>query len=224
LGEGIEHVAAALSGADAMREPWPCWAISGLFPERVLCQLVGLPLSPAGAGAPSGRREDRNETRIYFDARNLVRYPVMRWVGEALQSRAVVACIEQVCRATLAGTFLRIEYALDFDGFWLEPHTDIGVKKLTCFVYLDGDGDLGTDIYADPQTFVRRVPFIANSAIAFVPAHDTWHGFAPRHIAGLRRSLIVNFVGPEWRAREQLCFPDRPVAAPYGSSSYFNPK
>jgi hypothetical protein len=28
----------------------------------------------------------------------------------------------------------------------------------------------------------------------------------------IRKSLIVNYVSPEWRAREQLAYPDAPVA------------
>ena len=49
----------------------------------------------------------------------------------------------------LDGSFLRIECCLDTDGFWLEPHTDIGAKLLTLLVYLSDHpeaGDWGTDI------------------------------------------------------------------------------
>ena len=38
----------------------------------------------------------------------------------------------------------------------------------------------------------------------FIPGADTWHGFEPRPLRALRRSLIVNYVGDEWRARDQL--------------------
>ena len=50
---------------------------------------------------------------------------------------------------TLGGSFLRIEYCLDTDGFWLEPHTDIGAKLFTMLVYLSDHPeaeDWGTDI------------------------------------------------------------------------------
>ena len=43
------------------------------------------------------------------------------------------------------------------------------------------------------------------------PGSDTWHGFERRRILGLRRSLMLNYVGAEWRARQELCFPDRAV-------------
>jgi hypothetical protein len=47
----------------------------------------------------------------------------------------------------------------------------------------------------------------------FVPSKGTWHGFERRPIQGVRRSLIVNYVTNEWRAREQLAFPEAPVTA-----------
>jgi len=45
----------------------------------------------------------------------------------------------------------------------------------------------------------------------FVPSNITYHGIEPRKIAGVRKSVIVNYVTNEWRAREQLAFPERPV-------------
>jgi hypothetical protein len=195
----------------AMKEPWPHWRIAGMLPPDLLRDLVRLPLRPAIAGGPSGRREYRNASRLYFDRTNIARFSVMRELAEALQSSAVVSVLHATFGAPLDRAFLRIEYALDTDGFWLEPHTDIGVKKFTCFVYLDGAGDLGTDLYADPHTLGDRVPFAPNSALAFIPGDNTLHGFAPRPIAGVRRSLIVNYVGAEWRAREQLAFPESTV-------------
>jgi hypothetical protein len=205
------HVCAAIRAAPAFQEPWRHWRLANVFPADVLRELTQLPLAPALAHGRSGRREYYNESRIYFDPVNMARFPVMRRIAEAMQSPAVVSAVHEAFVAPIENALLRIEYALDSDGFWLEPHTDIGVKKFTCFAYLDGGDDLGTDIYADPQTFARRIPFIANSALAFVPGDNTWHGFEYRSIAGVRRSLIVNYVGADWRAREQLSFPDAPV-------------
>jgi hypothetical protein len=47
----------------------------------------------------------------------------------------------------------------------------------------------------------------------FVPSNSTWHGFEKRPIEGVRRSIIVNYVTNDWRAREQLAFPQQPVAS-----------
>jgi hypothetical protein len=205
------HVHAAIPLAAAFAEPWVHWRIADLFPRDVLHELADLPLRRTFSNHLSGRREYHSE-RIYLGAVNMARFPLMRRIAEAMQSPEVTRAVAATFAAPVDDTFLRIEYAVDTAGFWLEPHTDIGVKKFTCFVYLDGAGDLGTDIYADSQkSFASRVPFVPNSALAFIPGGNTWHGFAPRPIEGVRRSLIINYVGAEWRAREQLSFPDSPV-------------
>jgi hypothetical protein len=118
--------------------------------------------------------------------------------------------------ARLDGTYLRLEYAQDTDGFWLEPHTDLGVKTFTMLLYLSADpshSDLGTDIYDADKRHAGRSPFAQNAAMVFVPSTDTYHGFEPRRIEGVRKSIIINYVTNEWRAREQLSFPETPIAA-----------
>jgi hypothetical protein len=132
----------------------------------------------------------------------------------ALQSPFAVRHIERNCGSCLSGLSLRIEYCLDTDGFWLEPHTDIGAKRFTMLIYLSaepGSEDWGTDICAPDGSLIATSPYERNGGLIFIPAADTWHGFHRRKIDGVRRSLIVNYVGPEWRARHELAFPDRPV-------------
>jgi hypothetical protein len=46
-----------------------------------------------------------------------------------------------------------------------------------------------------------------------VPGHDTWHGLERRAIHGVRKSVIMNYVTDEWRARDQLAYPSLPVRA-----------
>ena len=153
-----------------------------------------------------------NDTRSYFDEGNMGRFPVMAKVADALQTDEVIQVLAKTFDAPLDQTYLRLEYAQDIDGFWLQPHTDLGVKKFTCLIYLSqgpGHEELGTDIYASPEEHVGASPFIRNSAMIFVPGTNTWHGFERRPIQGVRRSVILNYVTPEWRAREQLSFPDK---------------
>jgi len=45
-----------------------------------------------------------------------------------------------------------------------------------------------------------------------VPGPNTWHGFERRPIVGVRRLMEINYVRPTWRDRDQLAFPDRPIA------------
>jgi hypothetical protein len=73
--------------------------------------------------------------------------------------------------------------------------------------------DLGTDIYVDEQTWHSRAPFKWNTALVFVPGDNTYHGFERREIPRIRRSVIINYVTQDWRAREQLAYPDQPVQA-----------
>jgi hypothetical protein len=115
----------------------------------------------------------------------------------------------EVTGARLMDGRLRIEYCQDTDGFWLEPHVDIAVKRFAMLVYLSDDPalcDAGTDVYdASPEHLtVATAPYRFNAGMIFIPGSDTWHGFRKRPIKGLRKSIIVNYVAPEWRAVEEL--------------------
>jgi hypothetical protein len=208
-----EAIMASLARAGTIDQPYPNWRLEALFPEAVARALAALPFAPTELAGVSGRRELHNDDRRYFAAEVLDQYPVTRAVADAFQSPRVVAAFARKTGARLDGTYLRIEYGLDVDGFWLEPHTDLGVKALTLLVQLPENGQegLGTDLYSGPGAWVERAAFAWNGALLFVPSGVTWHGFEPRPIAGLRRSVIVNYVTDEWRAREQLAFPSEAV-------------
>ena len=82
------------------------------------------------------------------------------------------------------------------------------------FIYLSrdkGNADWGTDIYRSANELAFRLPFHSNMGTIMIPANDTWHGFQKRPMDGVRRTLIVNYVTRDWRAREQLAFSDRPI-------------
>ena len=208
-------IAASLAAAPRHERPYGNWRLSGLFPEDVARELAALPFAPTALHGVSGRRELHNDDRRYFAGEVLDQFPVARRVAEAFQSPEVVGAFARRTGAQLDGTYLRIEYALDLDGFWLEPHTDLGVKSLTLLTQFPGEGqeDLGTDIYSAADAWAERAAFAWNGALLFVPSNDTWHGFERRPIKGVRRSVIVNYVTDEWRAREQLAFDGRPVHA-----------
>jgi hypothetical protein len=200
----------------AQSDPYPHWLLTGIFPTDVAAQLKTLPFPVPELGGVSGKREVHNATRQYFDAGNNARFEVCRAMSDVFQDPAVVATVERAFKTTISGTFVRIEYAQDTNGFWLEPHTDLGVKKFTMLYYLSdepGHEKLGTDIYRDRATHVGSSPFLSNSAMIFVPSDRTWHGFEKRTIPGVRKSVIINYVTEEWRAREQLAFPTTPVAS-----------
>ncbi len=204
---------AAFDGGRFFGEPYPHWIVANLFPEAVVEALLALPFAAPGLRV-SGTREINNATRRYFDEAHRRQYPVMDAVAQAFQQSDTVAAIERTCGSSLTQTSLRIEYTQDIDGFWLEPHTDIGPKKLSLLAYLSHQQDesLGTDVYASPTAHYKTIPFHANTALVFVPSDRTWHGFEKKPIAGVRTSVIVNYVSGEWRAKEQLSFPGTPVS------------
>jgi hypothetical protein len=205
---------AALGRADARAQPYRHWLFADALPEPTRAELASLPIAPALIGDTRGKRDTHNAARVYYDAERRARHPACAAFAEAMQSKDVIDALQHACKVSLGGTNLRIEHCQDTAGFWLEPHTDIGVKKFTMLIYLEdqpGSADWGTDIYDGPDRPVGRAPYRQNAGLIFVPAADTWHGFAPRRIDGVRKSVIVNFVGPEWRARQELAFPETPI-------------
>ncbi len=214
----VEQIKASVRASMAARRsfdrPYRHYLVENLFPAEVADQLAELPFAAPSLDGISGKRELHNDKRRYFDAATMAEFPVMAQIAEALQATDLVTDLATIFDAPLDDTFLRLEYAQDLDGFWLEPHTDLGVKKFTCLIYLsDGPGHetLGTDIYASKEQHFGSSPFRRNAAMIFVPGSDTWHGFEKRPIEGVRRSVILNYVTHDWRAREQLSFPEAPV-------------
>jgi hypothetical protein len=218
LSPAAQRVADAFAKSIAARrtfdEPYRHYLLEDVFPKDVSDELADLPFAAPRLDGVSGKRELHNDQRSYFDAAAMTRFPVMRAVAQALQSRQVVRLIHDTFDAPIDDTFLRLEYAQDIDGFWLEPHSDLGVKKFTCLIYLSqgpGHEELGTDIYWSRERHYGRSPFKRGGAMIFVPADNTWHGFEKRPIQGVRRSAILNYVTHDWRAREQLSFPQATV-------------
>jgi hypothetical protein len=194
--------------------PYQHWFLAHCLPEDALDAVLDLPFEAPPLDGVSGKRELHNKTRTYFDAENMRRYPVCKAFNDAFQSKTVTDRIEQYFGTNLAGSYLRVEIAQDTNGFWLEPHTDLGVKLFTMLLYTSKDAshaDLGTDIYDADKKHVGRSPFESNGALVFVPSDITFHGFEARKIEGVRKSVIINYVTSDWRAREQLPFPDQPI-------------
>jgi hypothetical protein len=205
----------SIDSAKRADQPYRNWSLTGCLPEDTMDDILALPFEAPSLDGVSGKRELHNNTRKYFDVDNRKTFPVCEAVAQAFQDKRVTGHIEQSFGTDLAGTYLRMEFAQDIDGFWLEPHSDLGVKVFTMLLYLSKDPnhrDLGTDIYDANKQRVGRSPFAPNAAMIFVPAENTFHGFEKRPIKGVRTSLIINYVTDEWRAREQLAFPEAPIA------------
>jgi len=210
----VNSLLASFASGKRSDKPYRHWIVAGCLPAGAVEAINSLPFPAPALDGISGKREVHNATRKYFDAENRAKHPIVGAVADALQDKRVTGAIEKTFGTKLAGSYLRIEYAQDTDGFWLEPHTDLGVKLFTFLLYTSTDPRhtaLGTDIYDSAKKHTGRSPFVANGALIFVPSDITYHGFEPRKIEGVRKSVIINYVTNEWRAREQLAFPDRPI-------------
>jgi hypothetical protein len=204
----------AIAAAPCSDTPYPHWLLRHCMPEEAVDRLLALPFPAPDLGGVSGKRDVHNASRKYFDVENRARFPVCEGFAQAFQDERVTGAIARRFGARLAGTHLRIELAQDTDGFWLEPHTDLGVKAFTMLLYLSREpqhAGLGTDIYDRDKRHAGRSPFEPGAAMVLVPSDVSFHGFEQRRIEGVRKSVIVNYVTAEWRGREQLAFPDRPV-------------
>ena len=213
-GAVVETLLESFAQSKRNEAPYPHWFLTKCLPQDIADEITVLPFPAPDLGGISGKREVHNATRKYFDRENKDKHPACNSFCEAFQDQRVTGAIEKTFGTKLSGSYLRVEYAQDIDGFWLEPHTDLGVKVFTMLLYLSKDAshaDLGTDIYDKSKTAIGKSPFQPNGAMVFVPSDITYHGFEARRIEGVRKSVIINYVTNEWRAREQLSFPDRPI-------------
>lgn len=211
----IDSQLASIDNGTRSDTPYPNWFLENCVPDDVAKELRELPFEAPALDGVSGKRELHNKTRTYFDVPNMERFPVCKAFNEAFQSKEITSKIEDHFKTDLNGTYLRVEYAQDTNGFWLEPHTDLGVKAFTMLMYISDDPsheNLGTDYYNADKSHAGRSPFKPNSAFIFVPSDNTYHGFDTRTISGVRKSIIINYVTDEWRAREQLAFPEQPLS------------
>lgn len=142
-------------------------------------------------------------------------YPVCGLLARSLQDWRTVTALEHRFQRCLVGSRLRVEYAQDVDGYWLEPHTDtIDPKWLTFMIALPSTSNgsvLGTELYDPDGNLMAIQPQCANSALVFAPDEHTWHGFAAKPIHGVRRSPIINYVGDAWPQEMDLSYPDESV-------------
>jgi hypothetical protein len=210
----VESMLKSIEDSKLTDQPYKHWFLFKCLPDDVADAILGLPFPAPDLGGISGKREVHNATRKYADQENMEKHAVCKALNDAFQDLRVTRRVAEYFGTGLDGSYLRVEFAQDTDGFWLEPHTDLGVKLFTMLLYMSKDPshkDLGTDIYDSEKKHIARSPFQSNAAMVFVPSNITYHGFESRKIEGVRKSVIINYVTNEWKAREQLAFPERPV-------------
>jgi hypothetical protein len=208
------HFAGALRAARRETSPYVHWKMTDVLPVDICTGILTLPIAPPLLGRTDGTRGTYNDQRVFLSPSLRSKFPTCAVLAEALQRPAIARLLEETVGKEMEGGFLRIEYMQDLDGSWLEPHRDIPEKLFSMVIYLftgPHAKDWGTDIYDADVKWVGRASGEFNSGTIFVAGPDTWHGFEPRPIVGVRRLMEINYVRPDWRRREQLSFPDRPV-------------
>lgn len=213
-GDIAAHFINALRKAKPDKIPYLRWYLKEVFPESLCTAILVLPIAPPLLGKTDGTRGSYNDSRTFFTPSLREQFPVCEKLTQALQRSDVARQFEQTCNIDAKGTFLRLEYMQDLDGMWLEPHRDIPEKVFSMVIYLctgPHAKDWGTDIYDEQKKWLKRSVPEFNSAVIFKAGPNTWHGFEPRPIIGVRRLMEINYVR-NWRGREQLAFPDRPIA------------
>jgi hypothetical protein len=189
--------------------PFDYWLLNGALAAADLAAVVSLPFAPPAGSVFDGKRETNNPTRIFFSPEVQRKFSVCHRLVAGFNDPRVRNAIEETTGAYLSDAHLRVEYCQDPPGFWLEPHTDISVKKFSMVIYLSDDPQLsmaGTDIHAGPPdfTYVTSAPYGKNLGVIFIPGSNTWHGVGHYPIRGLRKSLIVNYVTSAWRDAWEL--------------------
>ena len=209
------HFNRALREARREERPYRHWKLSDVLPEKMCTGILTLPIAPPVVRDTKGQRATFNDQRTFFTPSLRERFPACVVLSDALQRPEIARVLEETLAIEAPGSFLRIEYIQDLDGAWLEPHRDIPEKLFSMVIYLctgPDAKDWGTDIYDSERKWVGRASAEFNSAVIFISGPNTWHGFEPRPINGVRRLMEINYV-KEWRDSNQLAFPDQPIAA-----------
>ncbi|GBQ60190.1 2OG-Fe(II) oxygenase [Komagataeibacter swingsii] len=201
-------VIAALAAAPVTPWPFPHWQLYDVLPAPVAAALVAWVPAPHFMGGDNGgQRAGRNGHRLFITPALQAANTGLEHLAALFDTAQTRAAFTNRCGARLENAALRLELCLDTDGFWLEPHTDIGAKRLTLLIPLSMGAqaaEWGTDLMTPRGDPVARASGVFNSGLLFIPSAHSWHGFIPRPLAATRRTLIVNYVGPEWRATEEL--------------------
>ncbi len=214
VAEVASHFCRALENSPRNDTPYRHWLLTDILPEKICTGLITLPIAPPVLGDTKGVRDTFNSLRTFLTPSLRARFPVCSVLSDALQRPDVARQLEKTLEIEASGGFLRMEYMQDTDGAWLEPHRDIKEKLFSMVIYLftgPDAKDWGTDIYDADRKWVGRSSGEFNTGAVFIAGENTWHGFDPRPINGVRRLMEINYVRG-WRDSYQLCFPDWPIS------------
>lgn len=94
---------------------------------------------------------------------------------------------------------LKIEFANDLNGYYLQKHSDHPSKRKVILIYIDGEEDIGTTLHLNNTTL--HVKCVPNRAIIFYPDqtqtyayNNEYHEVIKKEFTKVRRTVIINYV------------------------------
>jgi len=208
------HIIDALRRSERRKIPYETFHLSEVLSPPICSFLSELQIEPPVLGNTDGTRDSYNDKRLFITPEIRTKYSGFDELAQAFQRPDVAHQFEKTLGIKLINeSYLRMEYIQDTDGMWLEPHRDVPDKLFSMVLYLctgPEAKDWGTDIYDDQKRWVGRSQADFNTAVIFRAGPNTWHGFEPRPIIGIRRLMEINYV-QNWRDIEQLSFPDEKI-------------
>jgi len=180
--------------------PWEYFIIDDFLPEDILMSLQDIKINSDNSKC------DGSKTNI------VKRYLYTPQKTDTTTSAVVdffrnnTKLFEKQFGYNLSDSYMRIELAQDNDNFWQVPHIDTLEKRITIIVYIQGKGDLGTDLYTSPdQHYHTRLEWKPNRCFVFKTDETKWHGFTKRPFDGNRKVLLINYVDKnKWKSKDQV--------------------
>lgn len=197
-----QHIQQAIESAEAFSHPFQHWSLHNILPEPLAQQFLATPMPNDPAVCYDGTRAGNSKItpggkppeRLFLSAQTCEAYPYFKSIIDAFLTKTLCQTLHNI-GVTVEKRYLRIEYIVDRNGFFLEPHLDIGEKELTFQIYLgNAPESCGTDLYDSNLKHVKSLRFKHNHGYCFVPGKNTWHGLERNAITAPRCSMIVNYV------------------------------
>lgn len=198
----VAQLQQSLREATEYQQPFRHWTFAHALPADIALQCSHTPMSHDANVRYDGTRAGNSQItpggcpadRLFVGADACEEHPHFKPIIDAFLTKSLCAQLHRM-GVVMEKHYLRLEYIADRDGFYLEPHKDIGEKTLTFQIYLgDAPEHCGTDIYDTDLNHVKTLKFRHNHGYCFIPGEDTWHGLETKDIPTARCSMIINYV------------------------------
>lgn len=180
--------------------PWEYFIIDNFLPKNILLSLKTLKINSDNSQCNGTRTPVIN--RYFFTPEKSDNKTLE--VVNFFQTNTTA--FEKQFGYDLSNSYIRIELAQDDNNFWQVPHIDTLEKRITIIVYIEGKGDLGTDLYSSPnEEYHTRLEWKINRCFVFKTDKTKWHGFTKRPFEGNRKVLLINYVDKnKWKSKDQV--------------------